>query len=161
MSSFRDIDTFFFFWCQASRNELKRHGRHQWLGNSGWHIGHDKRSTVSAVVAVTGSDRVVSTTGWWEEALLSLWVLEAFQKVFSKLCVGTFDILPRYLPTILKKSTLKCVFRNDRGDPICSPKAPQGTVKSFVLVSLPPLASFSPHNGVHRVKRKEKGVKGP
>ena len=42
---------------------------------------------VSAVVAVTGSGRVGSAPG--DEMLLSLWVSEAFQKVFWKLCVGS------------------------------------------------------------------------
>lgn len=46
---------------------------------------------------------------------------------------------------VLRKRIVKCVIRNDSGDPLCSPKAPQGTGKRILYFCHFPLLPHSVH----------------
>lgn len=58
---------------------------------------------------------------------------------------------------VLRKRTLQCVFRNDRGEiPSAHPKL-HGSSEEFCVLSFPPPASFSLHSGVHQWRGKRWG----
>ena len=97
------------------REWVWRFWKHQWLGNSRWHIGHDKRSSVHSV-SISGSS-------WsWQGGLCHRvrrhFCLYECQRHFRKYFESS-------VLAIQRKRTSKCVFRNDSRDPLCSPKALQ------------------------------------
>lgn len=118
------------------------------LKGSGSPPGEETQAGVAAMTkaAVCAEPAVTAT-----EERRHFYVYE-FQRHFRKYYQSS-------MLAVLRKRTVKCAIRNDSGDPLCSPKTPQGTGRR-VFLSFSPLASLSPHNGVHRVERKEKAVKG-
>lgn len=144
----------FFFQCQASGNEFKKCWKYQWLGNSGWHIGSDKRSslTVSVVMAVSGSSRVAFTRKEVgdERSHFYLHETQAFQKAFSK-C---------FVLAILRKSYMKMCFQEwPQSSPLLTKSLTGYSEESGMFFSLPH-SLHSVCTLVLRVKRKGMGVKG-
>lgn len=144
MSTFRSIDTLF-FWCQAWGNDFKRPGS-TWVGNSGWHTGHDKWSFVYSV-SCPGSNK------FWQDGLHH-WVMRGVELMSFR---GISKGFQSSMRAALRTRTLQCGFRNDR-DPLCSLKAPweQWRVLCFVIF---PSCFFQATQWYSSVEGREPSVK--